>query len=86
MFNIAMSLPTLVGEKVTDTVHEAPAASIVPQVLLPTEKLLAFAPARLTAEMLRAAFPAFAKVKAAAGLLLPTVTLPKSRVVGVKAA
>jgi hypothetical protein len=69
--------PVVVGENVTPTVHLAPAAMLVPQVLLATAKLA------LAAMLLNvsATFSLLVRVTLLAELVLPTATVPRLKLV-----
>jgi hypothetical protein len=78
--NVPVAGPTAVGEKVTPTVQLAPAAMLVPQVLV----LLGTANRPLTAILtVSAAFSRFVTVTVRAELV-PTTTVPKLTLVGEK--
>jgi hypothetical protein len=83
---LAVKLPAAAGEKVSEMVHEAPAASADPQVFAAMAKLLAFVPDREMEVMDNDALPALVRVKVCALLVVPVVTLPKFAVAGVSAA
>jgi hypothetical protein len=68
------------GLKVTLIVQELPAATELPQLLL-SAKLEAFVPEIVTLVMLNAAFPVFFSVTVFAALVVPTVCVPKARLV-----
>jgi hypothetical protein len=70
--------PTVVGENVTPTVQEAPAAILAPQLLVATAK-----PALATIlAKLRGTFSWFVRVTVLAALVLPTTTVARFRVLG----
>src|ERR1700731_3262097 len=78
--NVPEAEPTAVGEKVTPTVQLAPAAMLVPQVLV----LLGTANGPLTAIFtVSAAFSRFVTVTVRAEFV-PTTTVPKLKLVGEK--
>jgi hypothetical protein len=83
---LAVKLPVVAGENVTAMVQEAPAASVVPQVLAAIWNEEAFAPVSATEVIDRAALPALARVKVWAALLLPFATLLKFAEAAVRAA
>jgi hypothetical protein len=66
---------------VTLMVQDLPAANELPQLLL-SAKLLALVPQIVTVAMLKVALPVFFRVTVFAALVLPTVWLPKARLVG----
>jgi hypothetical protein len=75
--SVPFTAPITVGENVTPTVQLAPAAILVPQVLLATVK-----PALATMpESARAVFPWFDSVTVFAALVVPTTTVPRLKLV-----
>jgi hypothetical protein len=71
--SVPVTAPIAVGEKVTPTTQLAPAAILVPQVLLATAK-----PALVTMlEKLRATFTRLVSVTVLTALVPPTATVPK---------
>lgn len=83
--SMAVSVPVEAGLNVTEMVQDAPAASVLPQVLVVVKAAL-LAPVRLIAEIVSAALPVLVRVKGWAELAVPAVTLPKFAVAGVRAA
>jgi len=73
--SVPVAAPIAVGENVTPTTQLAPAAMLVPQVLLATAKpALATMPLKLSAALAR-----FVSVTVLAALVLPTASVPKLR-------
>lgn len=66
--------------------HDAPAARELPHALLAMENAAAFVPPIATEEIPRAALPALESVNGIGALVVPTVTVPKSAVLGLNAA
>ncbi len=83
--SVAASVPVELGLNVTEMLQDAPAASVLPQVLVLVKAALS-APVRLIPEIVSAALPVLARVKVWAELAVPSVTLPKFAVAGVRAA
>lgn len=77
---LALRLPTADGVKVTENEHDAPAASVLPQVVV-RAKSPAFAPVSATLEIDSAAVPEFVSVTDFAELDEPTSCEPKLRLV-----
>jgi len=76
--NVPVAAPVAVGVKVTPTVQLAPAAILVPQVLLAIAKpavVAGLVPAKLKATLWR-----FVSVTVPAALVAPTATVPKFKV------
>ncbi len=71
--SVPLAAPVAVGVKVTPTAQLAPAARLVPQVLLEIAK----GPLIPTLEMVRAVFWRLVRVTVTAALVLPTATVPK---------
>ena len=78
----AVSDPDAVGAQVSEMAQLAPAARLVPQVLVSSNEL-AFVPKKPKLEIVSAAVPAFLSVAVCAPLVAPTATLPKLMVAGV---
>ena len=78
MFRDPVSAPVLCGLKITFVLHDAPAASEVPQVSPESEKF----PVVLNANPASDAPPGFETVTLAVALELPTSTPPKASVCG----
>jgi hypothetical protein len=79
--SVAVRVPPAVGANVTLIVHEPPAASVEPQVLL-WPKSPGFAPVSEMLAMLSGAVPVLVKVALCAALVLPTRCEPKANEVG----
>jgi hypothetical protein len=77
----AVFVPVDVGRKVTDTVHEAPTASVEPQVVVRL-KLDAFVPVIVIPEIVIAHVPEFVNVTVRALLVVLTRWRPKDSDVG----
>ena len=80
--NVADSAPEIVGLKKMSYVHDAPAASVAPQVLDGWPKSVTFAPVKVGPVMLMAEAVKLKSVTVLAGLVVFSATLPKLRVVG----
>ena len=81
MVRAPLKLPALAGVNVTLIVQLAPAATLVPQVLV-WAKSPALVPLRVMLVMLRVALPLLVRVTELAALVVPTAWLPKLRLVG----
>jgi hypothetical protein len=77
MVNEPLREPAALGANVTLRVQLAPAATLVPQVLVSAKSPLPV-PAMLTLVMLSVASPVLVSVMGAAELAVPTTWLPKS--------
>ena len=82
---LAERAPVALGVNVTEMVHLAPAASELGQALL-FAKFPAFVPEMLTLLMANADVPGLERVMLSALLLVPTLTVPKAKLVGLKLA
>jgi hypothetical protein len=78
---LADRLPVVDGLNVTDTEQDAPAASVLPQVVVRV-KSAGFAPETAMLEIVNAAAPEFVRVTDFDELAVPTVCEPKLRLVG----
>jgi hypothetical protein len=74
--SVPVSAPDAVGENVTPTLHAAPAATLVPQVLLAIAK----SPVVAMVVNVRAVFSLLVRVTNLAALVLPSRTVPKGKV------
>ena len=77
----ALREPVAVGANVTPIEQLAPAATLLPQVLV-SEKSPEFVPARPMPVMFRVAVPVLVSVTLCAALVVPTICEPKVRLVG----
>jgi hypothetical protein len=78
---VPLRLPVALGVKVTLTVQLAPAANELPQVLV-SAKSPALVPVIAMPVMLKVVVPTLVRVTVFAGLVVPTATEPKSKLVG----
>lgn len=83
--SVAEALPAVVGLKVMEMLHEAPAARVAPQ-LLEVVKDAALLPVRVMLEIVSAALPVLLSVADCAVLLVPATIEPKSSLAGVRVA
>jgi hypothetical protein len=83
--SVAVSVPAAVGSRVIEMVHEAPATSVPPQLLV-TAKDALLVPVRLMLVMVSAALPVLVSVAVCAVLLVPVSMEPKSSLAGVSVA
>src|SRR5438874_2124413 len=86
MDKLAVRVPVAVGVKVTLTVHEAPAASVLGLIgqLLVWAKSLALVPVSPMLVMVRAPVPLLVSVTVWAALLVPTAWFAKLTLVGLR--
>jgi hypothetical protein len=80
MLTEALKLPLADGLNVTLIVQEAPAATDLPHVL-PSSKLVRLVPLTVMRTILNVAVPVLLRVTVCAVLVVPTVWLPKARLV-----
>src|ERR1700677_332818 len=81
MLTSALRVPEAAGVKVTLILQVSPGGTDVPQLSF-SEKSALFAPVTLIDVMVRVILPVFLKVETCGGLVLPTVSLPKSKLGG----
>jgi hypothetical protein len=79
--NVPARVPAAVGVKVTPIVHEAPALTVPPQVLVAANSGLGDV---VTCEMVSAAVPEFFSVTVCVALVVPTVCVAKVKAAGLR--